>query len=263
MKTQQPSLILLIIPLIFNCAFLNYSYGQLTDIDFKACPKTNYKSADINKYFTSANQLSKISKQEYNLNPYHKSDINFSAGIGFPNMTGKVYWYWDFIIPHLAVGSTPFEDLPDYSTTGIGPLLFNLEFGINERGAIGVEFGYVSLDMFFNDDLLDSLGNITTYVYQISNSSISILLRYIYHFGRSEKLDQYLTFGGGYRKSNSILITDAPYFEYSYEYKQVPFCITYTYGVRYYFTDYLAAYGEIGIAKALLQAGIVCRLGTH
>ena len=79
------------------------------------------------------------------------------------------------------------------------------------------------------------------------------------HFGVKEKLDPYWGIAAGYRIASYTQTSTDP--DYDFESFTSPLNVGFetTLGLRYYFTDNIGVYGEIGLAQSVLQLGLAVK----
>ena len=159
-----------------------------------------------------------------------------SLGYGFPNLGKAVL---NALISDSAVNVT---------STGIGPIHLRAEYALSDGVGFGVSVNYISCGVKFTD---------LPYDYTWSRSSLSILARLNFHFATSDQIDPYFGIGAGYRQATWKFSSTDP----AYSGEKIPgfspFGFETTIGMRYYFTDGFGMYTELGIAKSVIQAGIV------
>ena len=98
------------------------------------------------------------------------------------------------------------------------------------------------------------------YSNNLSYSSVSVLARINIHFGTTSSLDPYWGIGAGYRSGLWSLTSDDPNLQNDKAHGLSPFGFETTLGLRYFFTSDFGIYTEIGIAKSVIQAGLVYKL---
>ncbi len=170
------------------------------------------------------------------------ADFSFSAGYGFPSITKTIF--------NIADGQ-------NVQTIFIGPVYGKVEYSISETVGFGLNFAYSYGRATYetSDDEIDTLFYNTSFKYK----SYSALARFNFHFGDSETFDPYAGVGFGYRNANYSYTSDDP----EYEGKDVDgfnhFGLDFTIGARLFITENIGLYGEVGIAKSPMQAGIVVK----
>ncbi|HNV99456.1 MAG TPA: outer membrane beta-barrel protein [Chitinophagales bacterium] len=167
-----------------------------------------------------------------------------SAGYGFPSFTRNIF--------DLADG----ENVDSYF---IGPAYLKAEFPINDRVGFGVNFAYV----VGNATYVEQDGNVDSIFYNTSvdYSSYSIIARVNFHFGAQDsRFDPYAGFGLGYRDATYKFQGGDPDAEPEELGGIIHMGMDFTIGTRFYLTDNIGLYGEVGLAKSIMQAGVVIRL---
>jgi len=173
---------------------------------------------------------------------FAKDKVVISAGYGVPNL-GKA-------IMTVLIGSGT-----DVVATGIGPLHLKGEYGLSDGVGIGLSVNYVSFGAKWRSP--DSSGT-GFYTNTFSRSSLSVLGRINFHFGTTDKLDPYFGIGAGYRQATwKLTSTDPAYADDISAPGFSPFGFETTIGLRYYITKGFGLYTEMGIAKSVIQFGLV------
>ncbi|MBI3501497.1 MAG: hypothetical protein HY063_06865 [Bacteroidetes bacterium] len=184
-------------------------------------------------------------------NAFGEGTIVISAGYGFGNFTQALFSFAN--------------SFGGYSYSSIGPIHGKFEYGLSDNIGVGLSMNYIGAKAKWNDtyDVYNSTtGNYDTYpcTNEWDFSSLSILARFNVHFATTEKLDPYWGIGAGYRSgswSQSSTCQGGTTRAYpSYQ----PFGFETTFGLRYYFTDNIGLYSEIGWAKAVIQFGVAVKL---
>ena len=150
--------------------------------------------------------------------------------------------------------SRNFDTYTDVNYTGLGPIYFKYERGVSENIGLGISFAYATNEWVYKYQILDESNTETT-----SRSTYSILARFNYHIGDSDKFDPYIGFGLGYRDakwtSKSSGSTNS-----GVELKSVmPLGMEVTFGARYFFTENIGLYAEVGAAKSVVQGGLALK----
>lgn len=167
-----------------------------------------------------------------------------SFGYGFPNL-GKA------VVQAIIDAS---NNPTDVKSSGVGPLHFRAEYGLSDNVGFAASVNYVSAGVKWT-----SMNDTTFMVYSnsLSRSSVSVLARLNFHFSVSDKVDPYFGFGAGYKGVTwSITSNDPDVSNYSIK-PFSPFGFETTIGVRYYLTEGIGLYTELGLAKSLMQVGLV------
>ncbi len=150
------------------------------------------------------------------------------------------------------------QDSVGFSVKILGPLFGKYEYAINEQIGVGLVFAYASATSKYE---FTDYGQ--TYTNTTDWTSYSIIMRFNWHFNSmGDRLDPYLGFGFGYRNANWSVTDDDPNTSqpYGISFKN-PIHIGFeaTAGMRFMVTDYLGLYAEVGLAKAVVQFGVVTK----
>jgi len=157
-------------------------------------------------------------------------------------------------VTFLGAISRNFDSYADVNYSGLGPIYFKYERGVSENIGLGISFAYATNEWVYKYESFDE-----TYTETTSRSTYSILARFNYHIGDSDKFDPYIGFGVGYRDakwtSKSSGSTSS-----GVELKSLmPFGMEITMGARYFFTDNIGLYAEVGAAKSVVQGGLALK----
>jgi hypothetical protein len=162
-------------------------------------------------------------------------------------------------IPSTTQVAVQFVSLLDQDAQATPQFTLRYEYAINQNIGIGTYMGYytgetesialggIQLDSLLNDpaSIIDNIfgnGSAPSTTYRVNVFTLGAHL--CYHFFRLEKLDTYSIIRGGYNfvsikqdgvKNNDFIGADVPQFEYFAGL-----------GARYYFSEQLAIYGEVG-----------------
>ncbi len=198
-----------------------------------------------------------------------------TIGYGLPNL-------WKSILK-ASVNSSNLNSTNNNGTSsssiavkGSGPFFAKYDYALTPIVGLGAAVGFWNIKVIETDNYLDntynnSTGNYTnanyTDINTISFNSLSIGARLNFHFGTSDKLDPYAGIAGGFT-SNSLnykFTTNNPNGVGNGKINAgsvgvFPLYIALTAGLRYYFTDNVGIYGEIGIDKlSVLQGGLAIK----
>ena len=168
-----------------------------------------------------------------------------TVGYGFPNVGKSVL--------------KTYESYAGYKVSGFGPLSVKGEYALSDKIGFGLSVNYVSFAATWIEDGTDAAGNTIPYTYTFSRSSVSVLGRMNIHFATSEKLDPYWGVGAGYRTGSYKFTSNDPFYTGNITFPTIPFGFETTIGLRYYFSDNIGAYVEMGYAKALIQGGLALK----
>lgn len=165
-----------------------------------------------------------------------------TVGYGFPNLTKTVFKIYQSEL--------------DFKLSGFGPMHLKYEYGVSDKIGLGVSIGYVSTKVEWKYDGYDSLGMPATYTEGYKGSSLGILVRMNVHFATGDKIDPYWGVGMGYNNYSFKYYTDEPGAEDLTLKFPIPFGFETTFGCRFYFSDNIGAYAEVGYGKSLAQVGL-------
>ncbi len=147
--------------------------------------------------------------------------------------------------------SSNFDQFGDVKYKGMGPIYFKYEHGVSDRIGMGVNVAYATnqWDYTYRSDS-------STYKQTTKRSTYSILARFNYHFGNSDKFDPYLGMGLGYRNAKWTVEDNGPD-NSGVELKSLmPFGMELTIGARYLVSPNFGFYAEVGAAKSVAQVGV-------
>ncbi len=173
----------------------------------------------------------------------------FSAGYGMGNL-------WQL---YLKISGEQYDNC---SFKSIGPIFGKYEYFITNKIGFGMVFSYVSANLNYTDTSQVIQKNpLIFYQEQIDWYSYSILLRFNWHFSEmGNRFDPYLGFGMGYRLSNWIYTDNDPSYNHDDSHSAlIPLGMEFTMGMRFMITNFLGVYTEVGLAKAVIQVGVVSR----
>lgn len=223
---------------------------------FEKNDKENFRLAKTDDFVLNNNKLpnpilKKVTKHGRGSDAFAEGTMVISAGYGFPNW-GKTLF-------------KAFQDYTDYKVTGFGPLHAKFEYGLSDKIGLGASINYVAYGSTWNTSYLDYNPSTGLYENKVYNegwdvTSISFLARMNLHFATTDKLDPYWGIGVGYKATSLKWQTDYPGSSTSGTLSSpIPFGLETTIGMRYYFSDNIGAYLEMGIAKSIFQGGLALK----
>lgn len=174
---------------------------------------------------------------------------NISLGVGFPNLVSTFLNIYDVE--------------KDYTVTGSGPFHAKYEYRAANHIGVGLSINQISSRVSYTKDFVDDNGTLIHNHIIIRNNSTAVNIRTNVHFLSLEnhpRTDFYFGIGVGY-KLGGIKIT-ADYVEGAPSVRLPSLWhlgVETTFGYRHFFTDNIGIYGELGIAKSIIQGGIVGR----
>lgn len=179
---------------------------------------------------------------------FSQGKIVFSAGYGFPNLNKSLF--------------SAYKSYPAYSASGFGPLHVKAEYGLTDKIGLGLSVNIVQSKSEW--DVTDMFTSETLYREGFKFSSFAANARFNYHFVTNEKIDLYAGAGLGYNYSKSTyfnndtllgglnIVPTIP--------SLIPIGIETTVGIRFYPTQNIGVFSELGYSKSLFQVGIVFKL---
>ena len=182
---------------------------------------------------------------------FDENTNTISAGYGFVTLLGTI--------------SESFNSYNDLKYSSLGPIYLKFEHAISDKVGMGLNLAYATNKWEYRYDESSTSTNGTTttnqYTETTDRSTYSILVRMNFHFGESDKFDPYAGFGVGYRNAKWTEKSTSPNGTSGVELKtSVPFGFEMTIGARYYFAEHFGVYLETGLAKSVVQAGLVVKL---
>lgn len=174
---------------------------------------------------------------------------NISAGVGFPNLVSAFL--------------NIYASEKDYTVSGSGPFHLKYEYRAGSHIGIGLSINNVSSKVGYTKDFVDDNGKQIHNHITIRNNSTAINFRTNLHFLSLEehpRTDFYFGLGVGYKLGGVRISADyadgAPSVKLPSLWR---LGFETTIGYRHFFTDNIGFYAEFGIAKSIIQGGIVGR----
>lgn len=163
-----------------------------------------------------------------------------SLGYGTPNLTKAIFSIYNM--------------MENYENTGIGPLHVKFEYGLSDKIGLGVSSNFVQSKVRWTE--MDFFGSGTNYSEGFDYMALDINIRANWHFYTTDKFDSYLGIGVGYNQIAWSYYTDYENATPLSLSVAAPIGYESTVGMRYFFTDNIGAFLELGYAKSLVQAGV-------
>lgn len=163
---------------------------------------------------------------------FEEGKSQVSLGYGFVNGTQTLLSSYDQTL------------YPELEFNALGPMFLKYEYGATDKIGFGVNVAYANAGISY-DDGLDRAS--------IDWWGASFNARVNRHFGTSDKFDPYIGFGMGYKIANWKFSAED---ESENTGALIPLGLEATFGSRYMFTPNIGLYGEVGLAKAVMQLGI-------
>ena len=227
---MKKTLTLSIAVIIFSLsAFATEFYGMR-----KLNPKRNFLSVPSMDLFHSSAKL--FPKKGKGGDAFAEGKVIISAGYGWPNLGQAVL---NAFISDSAI---------NVKATGLGPIHVKAEYALSDGVGMGLSVNYISCGVKYTE---------VPYEYTWSRSSLSVLMRINFHFGTTDVLDPYFGIGAGYKQASWKFKSTDPNYAGESAPGFSPFGFETTIGLRYYFTEGFGIYTEMGIAKSVIQGGLV------
>lgn len=156
--------------------------------------------------------------------------------------------------------SQNFDEYGDVNYKGMGPIYFKYEHGMTDKIGLGINVAYAQNEWAYSYATTDANGEAVTYKEKTSRSAYSILARFNYHIGSDDKFDPYVGFGMGYRNATWKYDTTDPDGTTDVDISGLmPFGMELTIGARYFFSENIGLYAEVGAAKSVVQGGLAVK----
>jgi outer membrane protein W len=160
-----------------------------------------------------------------------------------------------------AIGNT-FNVFDDVNYSQFGPLYFKYEYAISDNIGLGVNFAYATNTWsYFYNEPIDMDGNVIDrrHTETVDRVTYSVLARMNFHMGDSPTFDPYIGLGLGYRDAIWTTSTTGGRGSGVNLKGLVPLGFELTIGARYFFTQNIGLFAEVGAAKSVLQGGLAFR----
>lgn len=155
----------------------------------------------------------------------------------------------------LAVGDE--SDVFNFAYSSTGPAFLKYECGIGENFGFGINFAYITGVGSFT--YTDHSGE--EYSSQIDRLGYNINLRFAWHFGKSDIVDPYFALGAGLRHNKLNFKSIGPGYDFDLGVLSnvFPLGVEMAFGSRFMFTKNVGAYVEVGLNRAIFQAGLTAK----
>jgi hypothetical protein len=199
----------------------------------------------MNNYFALLLLFLTICNQYSTAQSFQKNTIIASFGIGSKN-NAKTHF--------IKYATNP--DYKNYKSSGVGVLHAKLEIGVGKRDGLSLSINHAQGQATFEEILIFDPFN-----YVAKHRTTKFNLRYNFHLIKKSnvKIDPYFGCGIGYGIVQTKIIASNPTFS-TFKDNPLPIGAEMTLGMRYFMARSLGIYGEIGVAKSVLQIGISYRL---
>lgn len=164
------------------------------------------------------------------------------------------------------IGASAYDDLdeiyPTASFSSLGPIFLRYEYAIGDKWGLGLVTRYATSKVEYPvqgplyDDEQNPIGGDSTYTYTQTFRSIGAMVRGNLHFGTSYSWDHYVGLGLGYGNSQYNIDLGGNFGGTAFEVSSpIPIAWEATVGTRYYFSETVGAYAELGFSQSILNAG--------
>lgn len=134
----------------------------------------------------------------------------------------------------------------------IGPAGIRFDHMMSDKISLGLDVQYSSGQVTWTDK---DTTNTITYNYEYNVTRLRFMPRFSIHFGSSDNFDGYFTISAGYRNTNRSWKTNDPSYDGSTDLNLVPFAFRLAVGGRYYFTDNIGIFMELGVSGGAIIHG--------
>lgn len=173
-----------------------------------------------------------------------QGNVTLDAYYGFPNFTTYL------------IRSFGDEDGTNTKATSLGPIGIKFEYMVSDKVGVGIDYNYTQVGVEW--DSYDSSTSVS-YHYKTTSKLHRIMPRFNIHFGSSENFDGYFSIGAGYRAKTYTLETNDPDGGDTVPGLN-PFAFRIALGGRYYFSDNIGMFMELGLSGgALVHAGLALK----
>ncbi len=171
-----------------------------------------------------------------------------SAGVGFPNLS--------------RLSNQLFKNDNGYTSKGSGPFHFKYEYYIKPRITVGLNINYNYFEASYFATASDG-NKIVPNKITIKNRSTAFNIRanfFILNPETHTKWQLYTGIGFGYKHGKLNLIAEYPEYKPTITLPRINrFGAECTLGARYFIVKNIGIYTELGLAKSIIQAGVVGR----
>lgn len=180
----------------------------------------------------------------------HKSYVSLGYGFGIFYTYHSSSWFNS--------GHNYPYGIDESNASPTGPVYGKFDYGVTEDFSIGINLAF--LEYTFKDSYSEYDPNsylMVQYDRTATFTTFSGLLHANWHFGKSEKIDPYFGLGLGYRSDNWTFTSNGLQQFTDYYYQNFPLGFETTFGIRMKFSEHVGAYVEVGLAKSVMQGGLL------
>jgi opacity protein-like surface antigen len=186
-------------------------------------------------------------------NCFKEGTMVISLGYGVPNLGRSIFKLT--------------EDLyPESTSSGYGPIFAKFEYAVSNKIGLGavIRIHGASLDYPVEGFAESSSGfrdSAVTYNYKQKISSFAAMFRFNYHFATGKKIDPYVGLGLGYGNTKWTFEDGGDDFGAAPTFSSlIPIGGELTVGMRYFFSDAVGAYAEVGLSKSIANFGLAIKI---
>ncbi len=172
---------------------------------------------------------------------YERGDNVISAGYGIASYTG------------FYSRSLSSDGYSDIESSGTGPVYLKFSHAMSDKISLGLNFAYEQREFSYkeSDDFY-----VSEYTYYETVEGFSLNARLDWHFATSEKVDPYFGLGFGFKDSQWSYKSNNPFDDDEMEQDIIPLGFETTLGLRYFVSQNVGLYAEVGVAKSIFQFGV-------
>jgi opacity protein-like surface antigen len=210
----------------------------------------------------------KKDKEESDEKAFGEGKLIVAVGYGYPNLYKSIF-------KNLIANSNTAGNAYAYDVKGIGPAFIKGEYGLSKLIGLGFVIGYSNMTLTETETYNSEVYNPSTLmyesrtyqdVYKYTRTSLSVGARVNFHFGTGKKLDPYAGVAVGYSSNQNkfSVTTNNPNYTPAapVSISGFPFYFAFGIGMRYYFTENIGIYGELGLDKwSFIQGGLAFKFG--
>jgi len=145
--------------------------------------------------------------------------------------------------------------------SSVGPLGIRGEYLISDKIGFGLDLGYSSAKISYQESTMDENFNVVNYDASLKTAKIGAMITFNYHFINNSKFDSYFMFGLGYGDRSTTSKSDYAGYVSPTIKSTFPVASRLGLGFRYFFMDNLGVNLGIGIGQGgLVNGGLTYKL---
>jgi opacity protein-like surface antigen len=232
-------------------AFSVQANGPLKELS-KLSLKSNTQTTNYLSALSLDEPLELSSVDRRSRNCFKEGTMVASLGYGVPNLGRTLFKLTEQLYPESTVG-------------GYGPIFAKFEYAVSNKIGLGavIRIHGASLEYPVSGSAYDEDGNYsgdTTYTYTEKISSFAAMFRFNYHFATGKKIDPYVGLGLGYGSTKWTFESGDPDGIEPVFKSPIPLGSEFTIGMRYFFSDAIGAYAEVGLSKSIANFGLAIKI---